>query len=149
MTEREEKKEEDKGFKVVDKRPFHLDEKGGVVPGGNAPETGAAPGDRRAEEPPAGAGDRRDAPGTARPASGPNAPPREEMTFTHLVLSLSASAYMSLEKDKNLDNARQTIDVLGILQEKTAGNLSKDEDNLLKNVLYDLRMKFVDAGKKS
>jgi hypothetical protein len=39
--------------------------------------------------------------------------------------------------------AKQTIDMLGMLQEKTKGNLTDDEENLIKNVLYDLRMRFV------
>ena len=41
--------------------------------------------------------------------------------------------------------AKQTIDILSMLQEKTVGNLSEEEENLLKNVLYDLRMMYVKA----
>jgi hypothetical protein len=39
--------------------------------------------------------------------------------------------------------AKQTIDILGILREKTAGNLTKEEESLLTNLLYDLRMRYV------
>jgi len=39
--------------------------------------------------------------------------------------------------------AKQTIDILSMMQEKTAGNLSKEEENLLKNILYDLRLMYV------
>ncbi len=39
--------------------------------------------------------------------------------------------------------AKQTIDILNMLQEKTAGNLSEEEENLLKNILYDLRIMYV------
>ena len=48
-------------------------------------------------------------------------------------------------KNKNLPMAKQTIDILSMLQEKTVGNLSEEEENLLKNVLYDLRMMYVKA----
>jgi hypothetical protein len=39
--------------------------------------------------------------------------------------------------------AKHTIDILGMLEEKTKGNLSSDEGELLKNILYDLRMRYV------
>jgi hypothetical protein len=39
--------------------------------------------------------------------------------------------------------AKQTIDILSMLEEKTAGNLPKDEEDLLKNILYDLRIIYV------
>jgi hypothetical protein len=39
--------------------------------------------------------------------------------------------------------AKQTIDILSMLEEKTAGNLSNEEKNLLKNILYDLRLMYV------
>ena len=47
------------------------------------------------------------------------------------------------QKEKNLPMAKQTIDILSMLQEKTAGNLSEEEENLLKNILYDLRIMYV------
>jgi hypothetical protein len=46
-------------------------------------------------------------------------------------------------KEKNLSLAKQTIDILGMLDEKTRGNLDKDEEMMLKNILYDLRMMYV------
>jgi hypothetical protein len=39
--------------------------------------------------------------------------------------------------------AKQTIDILSMLQQKTAGNLTADEDRMLKSILYDLRIMFV------
>jgi hypothetical protein len=39
--------------------------------------------------------------------------------------------------------AKQTIDILSMMQEKTVGNLSQEEENLLKNILYDLRLLYV------
>ena len=47
------------------------------------------------------------------------------------------------KKEENLDAARHTIDILAMLQAKTRGNLTPDEDHLLDGVLYELRMKFM------
>jgi len=75
--------------------------------------------------------------------------------FSSFVLSLGTSALIQLgevedpisrKKEKNLPLAKQTIDVLGMLQEKTAGNLTPQEERLLADLLYDLRMRFVRAS---
>lgn len=75
--------------------------------------------------------------------------------FATFVLSLNHSALMHLGEaphpetdsiEKNLPLARQTIDLLGVLEEKTKGNLTGDEERLLHQVLYDLRMRFVETG---
>ncbi len=47
------------------------------------------------------------------------------------------------KKEENLDAARHMIDILCLLQEKTRGNLDREEQQLLDNVLYELRMKFM------
>jgi len=79
-----------------------------------------------------------------------------EINFVTFVLSLNASALVNLglveepasnTKVKNLPLAKQTIDILGMLQEKTRGNLSPDEENLIKHVLYELRMIYVKEKK--
>jgi len=79
-----------------------------------------------------------------------------EINFVTFVLSLNASALVNLglvedpasnTNVKNLTLAKQTIDILGMLQEKTRGNLSADEENLIRHVLYELRMFYV-KGKK-
>ena len=44
--------------------------------------------------------------------------------------------------------AKQIIDTLGMLQEKTKGNLDQDEERLLKSVLYDLRMRYIQKSDK-
>jgi hypothetical protein len=44
--------------------------------------------------------------------------------------------------------AKHTIDIIGMLQEKTRGNLSPPEDRLLESLLYDLRLRYVERGKK-
>jgi hypothetical protein len=75
-----------------------------------------------------------------------------EINFATFVASLNASALLQLgaiedpttgTKNKNLPMAKQTIDILSMMQEKTAGNLSQEEENLLKNILYDLRLMYV------
>jgi len=75
-----------------------------------------------------------------------------KIDFSTFVISLNSSALMQLgiladpttgEKSKNMSLAKQTIDVLGILEEKTQGNLKADEANMLKSILYDLRILYV------
>lgn len=75
-----------------------------------------------------------------------------KINFQTFVLSLNSSILVQLGiiedpmtgvKEKNLPLAKQTIDILGILEEKTKGNLDKDEEMMLKNILYDLRMMYV------
>jgi hypothetical protein len=75
-----------------------------------------------------------------------------EMNFERLVASLYMSAMMQLglmheegqQPMADLVGAKQTIDTLGILQDKTKGNLTEAEQNLLQNCLYELRMAFVE-----
>jgi len=78
--------------------------------------------------------------------------------FPTFVMSLSHSVVMHLGDAPNPETqkvevdlalARQTIDLLGLLEEKTKGNLSGDEERLLTHVLFDLRMRFVEAEKKA
>ncbi len=75
-----------------------------------------------------------------------------KITFQTFILSLNSSALVQLgliedpvsgEKEKNLPLAKQTIDMLGMLEEKTQGNLDRDEEMMLKNILYELRMMYV------
>jgi hypothetical protein len=79
-----------------------------------------------------------------------------EINFPTFIMSLNASALFNLgvlenpatgNKEKNLTLAKQTIDILCLLEEKTRGNLSKDEDVMLKNILYDLRIIYVKEKK--
>lgn len=74
------------------------------------------------------------------------------ITFSTFVLSLGTSALVHLGEMEDpaargtrvdLALARQTIDILGILEEKTRGNLLREEEGLLRNLLTDLRMRFV------
>ena len=80
-----------------------------------------------------------------------------EIDFNTFVLSMASSALLHLgqmphpdtqKAEANLPLAKQTIDILAMLQGKTRGNLSRDEEQLLENLLYDLRLKYVEAAKK-
>lgn len=79
-------------------------------------------------------------------------PPLPTLNFATFVFSLNSSALVQLgmmedpmtsEKTKNLPLAKQTIDILSMLEEKTRGNLDVDEAAMLKNILYDLRILYV------
>ena len=78
-----------------------------------------------------------------------------EIDFTHFILSLSSSALIQLgeiqdpftqKSAKNLPSAKQTIDLIGMLKEKTKGNLTPEEEKVIDYVLYDLRMRYVKAA---
>jgi hypothetical protein len=77
--------------------------------------------------------------------------------FNLFVLSLNTSALLHLGEavdaegntHRDLPMARHTIDLLGMLEEKTRGNLSGDEERLLHQVLFDLRMRFTRAAASS
>lgn len=115
--------EDEKGYKVTDKRGF-------------TPE-----GEKRAEA------------GPGPEAAGAAAVP---INFTTFIVSLGSSALFHLgdvphpetgKAEKDLTLAKQTIDILGVLQQKTRGNLDQDEADLLENLLFDLRLRFVEASK--
>jgi Domain of unknown function (DUF1844) len=80
--------------------------------------------------------------------------PGVPIDFATFILSLSSSSAIHLglvphpENEKietNLPMAKQTIDIIDILQEKTKGNLTEDEERLLGEILYNMRMAFVRA----
>lgn len=80
------------------------------------------------------------------------------VSFSSFVVSLAGSAMVQLgeapdpmtgKKEPNLQLARNTIDLLGVLKEKTSGNLDDEEGRLLDSVLYECRTKFIAASKSS
>lgn len=80
-----------------------------------------------------------------------------EVTFPAFVMSLNTSALYHLgeiadpatgKSVVDFDLARHAIDTLVLIQEKTKGNLDSDEAELLKNLLYDIKLRFVKAVKK-
>ena len=75
-----------------------------------------------------------------------------KMTFATFIISLNHSALVHLgmvedpssgTKAKNLELAKQTIDVIAMLEEKTKGNLTEEEARMIESLLYDLRMVYV------
>jgi Domain of unknown function (DUF1844) len=78
--------------------------------------------------------------------------------FLTFVVSMSHSALLHLGdapdpgtglREQNLPLARQTIDILAVLQDKTRGNLTGDEERVLSQAIYDLRMRFVEVAKST
>jgi len=77
-----------------------------------------------------------------------------EINFVNFLFSISTSALIQMgeiedpvsqQTVKNLPLAKQTIDLIGMLKEKTKGNLTPDEAKLMENILFDLRMRYVKA----
>jgi hypothetical protein len=90
----------------------------------------------------------------AQPGAAAPLPPVDFATF---VLSLGSSALMHLGEveqpgtgalAKNLPLAKHSIDILSMLESKTKGNLTPPEAQLLENLLFDLRLRYVEATRK-
>ncbi len=80
-----------------------------------------------------------------------------EINFASFIFSLGRSAFVHLgeepdpvtgEKKLSLPMAKETIDIIALLEEKTKGNLTQEEEHLLKNILYALRMRYVEMAAK-
>ncbi len=75
----------------------------------------------------------------------------QEIDFSSFVISLATTAMVHLGEvpvesggqPEDLDAAGQMIDILGMLEKKTEGNLSPEESRLVHDILYELRMKFL------
>jgi len=81
----------------------------------------------------------------------------QRIDFTTFILSIGSAAYMGmgivplgvdLKPQLNLELARQNIDLLQLIEEKTKGNRTPDEDRLLTHLLFETRMKYVEMQKK-
>ena len=129
--------EGDRGFKVTDRRRFS--------------ESGSP----RAEDEPT------ETPTAPPPPQEAHADPRPEdmeVNFLSFVLGLGTQALLHLgdmenpvthRVERDLDAAKQVIDLLGILREKTRNNLEPPEEALLDSTLYDLRMRYVELVRGS
>jgi len=80
-----------------------------------------------------------------------------ELLFVQLVMSFQAAAYQQMGKiaspftgkiERNLEMARHSIDMLAMIQAKTKGNLTGQEERYLSNILADLRLNYVDEANK-
>ncbi len=136
MSEKERKDEGD--IKVTDKRRF--------TPEGETRESDVPTEEPKAHE--------KQAETAKKGAEERQLPPIDFSTF---ILSLATSAQVHLgaipnpatgKQEQNLSLAKETIDLLDILKDKTKGNLTSEEDRLFEHVLYDLRMMYVERSKK-
>ncbi len=133
MANDKEEKDQEKTFTVRDKRfSASKEEK----------EEPKAKQEPKAEEPPK-------AEASAREEALP------EVDFNSFIFSLSTSVLIQLgeiedpftqKEAKNLPLAKQTIDLIAMLKEKTKGNLTPQEEKLIENILYDLKMRYVKAA---
>ena len=82
---------------------------------------------------------------------------QNELLFMQLVMMFQGMALQNLGKvmnpvtnqiERNLEQAKNMIDILGMLDEKTKGNLNDNEQRLMEHVLFELRMNYVDELKK-
>jgi hypothetical protein len=152
----EEEEEKSKGFKVQDRRRFSAEgaprAEAEDRPLADAP---AASGPAAPEAPPqmdqsAAASARVQYAGAQRASEG------EEISFANFVVGLSLEALAALgeipdpssgQRRSDLRAAQQFIDIIGMLREKTSGNLDRDEENLIETILFDLRMKYVELAR--
>ena len=79
------------------------------------------------------------------------------ITFSAFLMGMASSALIHLgvapnpetgQSEKNLPLARQSLDVLDMLREKTRGNLTAEEQQLIDSLLTDLRLRYVEASKR-
>ena len=132
------------GFKVVDRRPFAAD--------------GSRKEDIPAEEKEVEAAPEGDRSTLPEPPSEPRGQYEDDSPgFETLVSYLSTTAMFQLglipgpsgeHIPADMPNAKRTVDLLEVLQEKTKGNLTVGESQLLEDVLYELRMSFVEMQKR-
>jgi hypothetical protein len=138
--------EEDLGFRVTDKRAFRSE--------GTPPQDSAAEEPEKAEKPESSnmvedssTKEQREAePGTGI-----------RIDFPTYVLSYYSQGLVLLgevphphtnKQEEDLEGAQHMVDILAMLQEKTKGNLTKEENQLLDSVLYELRMRFMAKTKR-
>ena len=86
----------------------------------------------------------------------PNQPEESALTFIGFVLSLASTAAIHFgdmpdpitgeRAEVNLEGAAQMIEILALLDQKTRGNLTAEERQFLEQVLYELRLRFIEAS---
>jgi len=142
--------EQDRGFTVKDRRRFS-DTGEAKAAEGEAPEVEAPRASDPPSEPRAGAA-------AARPTreADPNAS-LPEITLSTFIMSLSTQVLLHMgeipggageQAERDMTAAKQVIDILALLRDKTKGNLDVNEEALFDNVLYDLRMRYVELSRR-
>jgi hypothetical protein len=133
------KDQEEQGFRITDKRLFRED-------GEPRQEDREDTGKESEGGAPAGAGFKPGASAETPPGTG------ARIDFPSYVLSYYTQSLVLLgevpnpytnKTEEDLEGARHTVDILGMLKDKTKGNLSPDEEQLLESVLYEVRMKYM------
>ncbi len=132
---------EGKGFVIKDRRRFTEE----------GEEREPAPDEEKPEQPEAPTQEEEKVEAEAPPEKEEEAP-LPEINFSTFIFSLNTSALLHLgevpdpatgKQEKDLALAKQTIDLIAMLEDKTRGNLTPDEENLVKHILYDLRLRYV------
>jgi hypothetical protein len=140
---KDEEEQPSRGFKVADRRRFVDD-----AASASEPDAGAVASSSEAAAADATASGHEE-------AVSPHDAPPQEINFTTFVMGLSTQALMHLGEiaepgaphAPDLPAAKQMIDLLGVLREKTTGNLDAAEEQLLASMLYDLRMRYVEVSR--
>lgn len=88
--------------------------------------------------------------------SGESVPDEPDFSFFVTTLGIQASIYLGIvanpqtkQKEENLPQAKFIIDTLAMIKEKTRGNLKKEEEQLLENMLYELQLQYVSKTKEA
>lgn len=150
---------EGKPIRVVDRRMFTPE--GELRPGFEPEDSGTDPAKRVVSPPEPAAPAPAPPPSAAEPAAPPEAEPaagagEPRSEFARIVSSLATTAYSALgllsdpaagARQRDLAVARQMIDWLAVLEQKTRGNLSFEESDLLSRALYELRLAYVEVGR--
>jgi len=136
---KEQEEQEEQSFRVTDKRGFREDGES------------AAPESRENEK-------EEENPIVEQPSKEKEKPPEQEtpprppIDFPSYILSYYTQGCVLLgevpnpytnKKEEDLEAAKHTVDILSMLEQKTKGNLGKEEQQLIESVLYELRMKFM------
>jgi hypothetical protein len=139
-----------KGFVIKDRRKF---DSSGIA---KETEESRPAAERLAKEEKTG----RESESAVRPEARPEVQGNElgpEINFSNFILSLSTSVIfhfgdmpdpVTKKAERNLAAAKQTIDMIGMLEEKTRGNLDENEKKLVTELLYELRMRYVREKEK-
>jgi hypothetical protein len=144
--------EKPKAFKVDDRRRFSSE--GELKPEFRGGEQQPQPSEHAAASTPAGETAIKLGDATAAPI-----PPGEEaeITFASFMVGLSTQALFHLgeiadpqdQAHEDLPAAQQLIDIIGMLKEKTRGNLDREEQSLIDAILFELRMKYVERARQA
>ena len=136
-------REEEKGFKVEDRRRFST-------------ESEEPRKDKEDVTPPEGQDEQASVERPVEEDSGANEA-LPAINFSTFIIGLSTQALMHLGEipdplsgkvQKDISVVKQMIDIIGVLRDKTQGNLDQGEEKLMDHILFDLRMKYVEAVRK-